>query len=177
MQDMTDVETKARWYIMLVEPQREVTACAGLVGRRVQAYGPTFYKRLVRRGRKVEVQRPLFPGYIFARLVEGVDDFSLPKRVAGVRDYMRFYGVPCVLPDGMVEAIRSREASEYERYSRAGTKAPFEEGEVVRVAEGPFAGFCADVFSLDDNGRVAALVNIFGRKTKVQFEGEQLEKV
>jgi len=165
----------ATWFILMTEPQREVTAVAGLIGRRIQAYGPTFYKKMIQRGRKIEVQKPLFPGYIFARLREGIDDFGLPKRVAGVRDYLRLDGRPCSLPGAAIDAISSKEAYEAERFFNAGA-APFEIGETVRVSEGPFSGFAAEVYECDDRGRVGALVTMFGRKTKVRFDGEQLEK-
>ncbi len=163
------------WYVLLTEPQRESTAVAGLIARRVLAYGPTFMKKMVQRGRKVDVCRPLFPGYIFARMVEGVDDFGLPRRVVGVRDYMRHEGRFCSISDAAKATIDKREQYELERFHRK--PAPFQIGEPVRIADGPFAGISAEVFGLDDQGRVDALVNLFGRKTKVKFEGEQLEKV
>ncbi|MGY3607647.1 MULTISPECIES: transcription termination/antitermination protein NusG [unclassified Bradyrhizobium] len=166
------------WFILLTEPQREQKAVDGLKGRCIEAYGPRVMKRLVRRGRKVEVERPLFPGYIFARLVEGIDDFSAPKRVNGVRDYLRFEGLPCALQRGAIDAIRRREEIEMERATRAISGIHnFTVGEDVRVAEGPFSGFAATVFALDAKGAVSALINLFGRKTKVVFDGAQLEKV
>jgi transcriptional antiterminator NusG len=171
------VVDQAKWFILLTEPQREVTAIAGLVARRIKAYGPVEHRRVVRRGRKLEIEAPLFPGYVFARMTEGVDDFGLPKRVAGVRDYLRFNGVPCAIPLPLIEAIEQRENLELERFQRRQDAASFAVGENVRVAEGPFARFAAEVFKLDPKGRIEVLVNIFGRKTKVQFDAEQLEKV
>lgn len=126
----------------------------------------------------VEVERPLFPGYIFAKMVEGVNDFSVPKRVIGVRDYLRFEGIPCAIQEGAILAIRRREGLEYERAQRAISGVHnFTKGEPVRVAEGPFSGFAAEVYSLDPKGAITALVNLFGRKTKAVFDGAQLEKV
>lgn len=167
----------AKWFILLTEPQRETTALAGLIARKVRAYGPVERKRMVRKGRKIEVERPLFPGYIFARMVEGVDDFGLPKRVAGVRDYLRFSGVPCAIPTPLIEAIEQKEMEELDRFARRQDAASFKVGESVRVAEGPFMSFAAEVYKLDAKGRIDALVNLFGRKVKVKFEAEQLEKV
>jgi transcription antitermination factor NusG len=175
---MMGPEDRPNWFILLAEPNREATAVRGLQDRRIEAYGPMVLKYVVRRGRKIDVTRPLFPGYIFAKLIEGIDDFSLPKRVNGVRDYLRFEGLPCAIQEGAIAAIRHREAVELERAKRAISGVhDFEIGEAVRVAEGPFSSFAAEVFSLDAKGAVTALVNLFGRKTKVVFDGAQLEKV
>lgn len=169
---------RPNWFILLTEPQREVTAVHGLKERRVEAYGPSVLKRIVRRGRKLEVQRPLFPGYIFAKLVEGVDDFGLPKRVAGVRGYLCFEGLPCAIQEGAINAIKAREEVESDRFRRIVLgKYEFAVNESVRVADGPFSGFAATVFSLDPKGAISALVDLFGRKCKVVFDGGQLEKV
>lgn len=172
------IDERPNWFIILAEPNREGRAAEGLRERGIDAYAPRMLKRLVRRGRKVEVERPLFPGYIFAKMVEGVNDFSVPKRVIGVRDYLRFEGVPCAIQDGAILAIRRREELEYERAQRAISGVHnFTKGEPVRVAEGPFSGFAAEVYSLDPKGAITALVNLFGRKTKAVFDGAQLEKV
>jgi transcriptional antiterminator NusG len=171
------VVDQAKWFILLTEPQREVTAIAGLVARRIKAYGPVERRRMVKRGRKIEVERPLFPGYVFARMIEGVDDFGLPKRVSGVRDYLRFSGVPCAIPSPLIEAIEQKEQSELERFQRRLDAASFQVGEQVRVADGPFASFAAQVFKLDPKGRIQALVDLFGRKVPITFDGAQLEKV
>jgi transcriptional antiterminator RfaH len=169
---------RPNWFIILSEPNREGRAAEGLRERGIDAYAPKVLKRMVRRGRKVEVERPLFPGYIFAKLIEGVSDFSIPKRVVGVRDYLRFEGIPCAIQEGAIDAIRRREGIEMERAQRAISGVHnFAKGEPVRVAEGPFSGFAAEVYSLDPKGAITALVNLFGRKTKAVFDGAQLEKV
>lgn len=169
---------RPNWFILLTEPSREVTAVRGLTERGIQAYGPIVLKYVVRRQRKIDVLRPLFPGYVFAKLTVDVDDFSAPKRVNGVRDYLRFEGLPCAIQEVAIDAIRRREAIELERAKRAISGVhDFEVGENVRVADGPFSGFAAEVFSMDPKCAVTALVNLFGRKTKVVFDGAQLEKV
>lgn len=171
-------DERPNWFILLAEPNREERAAEGLRERGIDAYAPRVLKRIVRRGRKLEVARALFPGYLFAKLVEGVNDFREPKRVAGVRDYLKFEGVPCALQERAIIAIRHREASELDRAQRAISGVHnFAKGEPVRIADGPFSGFAAEVFSLDAKGAVTALVNLFGRKTRAVFDGAQLEKV
>jgi transcriptional antiterminator NusG len=54
----------------------------------------------------------------------------------------------------------------------------FEIGDRVKVNEGNFENFEGEVGSIDEaSGRVTVVFNIFGRKTPVEVEYWQIEKV
>jgi transcriptional antiterminator NusG len=52
-----------------------------------------------------------------------------------------------------------------------------EEGEVVKVVDGPFKGFDSKVSQVDkERGKITVLVNIFGRETPVELDFLQISK-
>ena len=84
-------------------------------------------------------------------------------------------GKPTPISDAEAERIRRQTQEAVEQPRPA---IPFEIGEQVRVAEGPFASFNGTVEEVDEaNGRIKVSVAIFGRATPVELEYGQVEKL
>ena len=61
--------------------------------------------------------------------------------------------------------------------ARPAPKQRFDEGETVRVTDGPFANFSGTVDEVNtDKGKLRVLVSIFGRATPVELDFTQVEK-
>lgn len=167
------------WHVLLTT-HTGAYALAGLIAKGFRCYGPTIQKRVIKRGRRIEESRDMFPGYVLADLRPGIHDFKRAKSAQGVRDFLRREdGSPSVLKSALVDAMRLRERDLFERYrlkyGKSGQRAEFEKGQSVTVTDGPFASFFAKVEALDDKGRVQLLIDIFGRKTPAWLDGDQVE--
>ena len=53
----------------------------------------------------------------------------------------------------------------------------FQEGDQVKVIEGPFASFVGTIEAVNDKGKIRVNVSIFGRPTPVELDYSQVEKV
>lgn len=181
------------WHIILAAPNSEETARHGLLDLGIRAYAPVVRKFVAsaqRHGngqrKMVERTSAMFPGYLLADVREGFHDYTKIEKVKGGRKpgFLRFVvgekAVPCVLPAALVEAIRERELAEdrlFQDKLAGRTRAPFEPGEGVRIVDGPFRGFFAQVERLDDKGRVQLLLEMFNGKRLTWLKGSQLDKV
>lgn len=127
----------------------------------------------VRRGKKVEVDRRIMPGYILVHMEmsdRGQHLISSTNRVIG------FLGAksPISMPDDEVNAILSRVQDGEERPRPTIT---FDVGELVKVRDGPFEDFDGMVVEVDDDRqRLRVNVSIFGRETPVELEFTQVVK-
>ncbi len=129
----------------------------------------------IRRGRKVEMTRTFFPGYVLVKVDLTDEAYHLIKNTPKVTGFLGADNKPQPITDKEAERIRGRTTS-----SEAGPKPSirYEIGENVRVSDGPFASFNGVVEEVDEvRSRLKVAVSIFGRATPVELEYAQVEKV
>jgi transcriptional antiterminator NusG len=130
-------------------------------------------------GKKVVVQKKMFPGYLLVRCELDDDSWYVIRNTPGVTGFVGQGAKPSPLPKKDVESFLtvSTETSE-EVAARAKPRHEYEIGETVRVKEGPFADFSGEVIEInEDQLKVKVLVNIFGRETPVELEFSQVAKL
>jgi transcriptional antiterminator NusG len=157
---MTDVSQK-QWYIVHTYSGFEKKVAESL-GQRVQAYGlqdeigeiliPTEDVVEMRAGRKVVTPKRFFPGYILVEMNMSDNAWHVVKNTPKVTGFVGAGVKPTPLSK--------------------------EEGEQVRINEGPFTSFngVVDEVNLDKN-TLKVMVTIFGRATPVELDFLQVEKI
>ncbi len=128
----------------------------------------------VKNGKKKISERSLYPGYAFAHLDL---DTSLWHKIQSLPRVGRFIGEskkPTPLSEKDIALI-------LEKAEKKGAPKPkifFEDGESVRITEGPFANFTGVVEEYDmEHGKLRLNVSIFGRSTPVEILYSQVEKI
>ena len=131
----------------------------------------------IRRGRKVNSERKFFPGYVLVKMELTDDAYHLVKDTPKVTGFLGAAGGTKPLP------VSEREVQNIIGAVEEGVERPkptirVDNGETVKVIDGPFASFDGQVESVDeDNARLRVAVSIFGRPTPVDLEYSQVEKV
>jgi transcriptional antiterminator NusG len=130
----------------------------------------------VRRGRKVEGERKLFPGYVLVKMDLTDEAYHLIKNTPKVTGFLGSDNKPMPLPDAEAQLLIRQMQEGIERGPVSSIT--FEIGEQVRVSDGPFASFNGTVEEVDQaRSRLKVAVSIFGRATPVELEFAQVEKL
>jgi transcription termination/antitermination protein NusG len=166
------------WFVIRCHGREERLAAAGLSAKHFDVYLPVIWvKERARRGHVREVERPMFSTYLFIRCLPRSDHWERARNVAGVYAFVGEH-IPESIPKQALDEVARAEAELATRSGRKSLRWKMDIGDDVMVTEGPFAYFHAKVVSaVDDHGRIEALVNLFGRFTRVTFDADQLEKV
>ncbi len=130
-------------------------------------------------GKRVVVQKKVFPGYLLVRCLLDDDSWRVVRNTPGVTGFVGLGAKPTPLSRKEVESILQVQPEGTETAGRKPARRPmFEVGESVRVREGPFADFSGQIAEInEDQLKLKVLVNIFGRETPVELEFSQVAKL
>jgi transcriptional antiterminator NusG len=130
-------------------------------------------------GKKVVVQKKVFPGYLLTRCDLDDDSWSVIRNTPGVTGFVGPGTKPTPLSRREVESIlQVKVEGGTEPTKKTRPRLEYEVGETVRVREGPFADFSGQIDEInEDQLKLKVLVNIFGRETPVELEFSQVAKL
>ena len=142
---------------------------------------PTERVSEVKRGKKTEIKRKFYPGYIIINMHLLEEDGKLVdqtlyfvKETQGVINFAGTRNNPIPMREKEVESML---AQIQEREDNVKPKIAFEVGETVKVADGPFESQSGTVREIDpDRGKLVVVVSIFGRENPVELEYWQVER-
>ncbi len=132
-----------------------------------------------RNGRKATISKKMFPGYLLVRC--HLDDISWAavRDTPGIVNFVGSGGKPLPLGRQEVEnLLQAPDEDNFESPRKSRARFGFDEGETVRVKEGPFGGFSGEIIEInEDQLKVKVLVNIFGRETPVELSFSQVAQL
>jgi transcription termination/antitermination protein NusG len=129
-------------------------------------------------GKKVVVQKKVFPGYLLTRMHLDDDSWFVVRNTPGVTGFIGAGNKPSPLPRRDVENFLSVKEDGDEPSRKGRPRLEYQMGETVRVKEGPFADFQGEIVEInEDQLKLKVLVNIFGRETPVELDFAQVAKL
>lgn len=180
-----DAVPDKNWYILKVQSNREDSIREALI-KRVKIAGmedlfgdiivPTEQVTEFKGGKKRNVKRKLYPGYIVVNMSLTDESWFLVRETPGIGDFTGAAGKPSPMLATEVEKIVVKEkAIETEQPT---LNISFKTGARVKINDGTFENFEGEVGAIDlTNGRVTVMINIFGRSTPVELEYWQVEAI
>ena len=160
--------TQARWYAAYTCANHEKRVAAELGARDVEHFLPLYASMRRWKDRRVQLELPLFPGYVFVRLA-----LSQRLRVVQIPSLVRlvgFGGLPTALPDTEMEIMRSGLSQNL----RVEPHPFLTVGRRVRITCGPFAGLEGVLKRKKSDVRVVVSLELIQRSVAVDVEAADL---
>ena len=182
-ENTTQSDSDFKWYVVHTYSGYEQNAKLALQERIKQQKMDTLFGEVLIpsenvielvRGEKKTTSRKFFPGYMLVKMVLNDSTWHLVKSTPKITGFVGNAIRPPAVPEEEVSRISNQ--------MTAGTLKPrpkvqFEEGESVRVVDGPFVNFNGVVEEVKpDKGKLRVMVSIFGRSTPVELDFVQVEK-
>jgi transcriptional antiterminator NusG len=138
-----------------------------------QALVPTQDVVEIKNGKKVTVERKLYPGYVIVQMGLSQEAQHLVNAIQGVIKFVGTGRAPMPLRDEEVSRLLGTEEEQAETTPKE--EIPFLVGQAVEIIEGPFSDFNGTVEEVvPEKGKVKVSVSLFGRPTTVELDYLQL---
>lgn len=159
------------WYAAYTSANHEKRVGEQLAVRSVEHFLPLYSSLRRWKDRRVKLELPLFPGYVFVRLA--LRDRLVVLQIPGVARLVGFNGTPAALPEEEIEALK--------KGLLCGVHAephPFlSVGRRVRVKAGPLAGAEGIVIRRKNRLRLIISLDLIRCAAGVEVEAVDLEPI
>jgi transcriptional antiterminator NusG len=138
-----------------------------------QALVPTQEVVEIKNGKKVNVERKLYPGYVLVEMLMNQETLHVINGIQGVIKFVGQERLPQPLRPEEVNRLLGVADEAEEQAPKE--EIPFLIGQAVAITEGPFTDFIGTVEEvMADKGKVRVSVSLFGRPTSVELDYLQL---
>lgn len=160
-----------RWYAAQTCANHEKRVREQLRQRTVEAYLPLYASMRRWKDRRVNLELPLFPGYVFVRLA--LRDRVTVLQTPSVVRLVGFGGLPTALPDQEIDSLRQGLV----RDLRIEPHPYLKVGQRVRVRTGPLQGLEGILVRKKKFSRFVISLDLIMRSVAVEIDTADLEPV
>ena len=159
------------WYVLQFKPNSHFQAKKNLDRQGFETFLPLDDTTSRKSSRFINTSKPLFPGYMFIRFDKAETNWHKINNTYGVSRLITFNSILKSIPTSFVDSLMKR-------YDLSGKLLPIKKlkkGDQIKVLKGPFANFIATVEKYEDDQRIWILMDLMGRKSKIQAETVSLQ--
>ena len=158
------------WFILQFKSNSHRLAAKNLNRQGFETFLPLHDTTSRKLSRFINTSKPLFPGYMFIRFDRAESEWHKINNTYGVSHLITFNSILKSIPTIFVDHLMKR-------YDLSGKLIPIQKlkkGDHVTVLKGPFANFIATVEKYEADQRISILMDLMGRKTKIQTPSDNL---
>ncbi len=126
------------------------------------------------KGKKRNMKKKFFPGYLLVKMIMNDKTWHLVKNTDKITGFVSGdKSKPSPIKDDEVAFLLGQAKDGFKVQKSVSN---FNEGDSVKVIEGPFSSFVGTVENINEKGKLKVNVSIFGRPTPVELDVSQVEK-
>jgi transcription antitermination factor NusG len=168
------LENSPAWFALHVKPRHEFLVQGDLTRNGLEVYLPTVDKLSQWKDRKKLVEFPLFPGYLFSRVLPVSDHFlELVKTRGVVRILSAFPGRPTPVPEREITALKALLASDQE----LDIHPELQSGKAVRIKKGVFENVTGIISKRGEQLFLHVNITMLGRCVTVRVFASDVELI
>lgn len=181
------MQDEKKWYVLRVVSGKERKikeyldldlARMGYDSVVTQILVPTEKVYKIRNGKKVIKERNLFPGYIYIEAIDSKFKGEIVQHISGTTNVINFLGGKRPEPIRQSEVFKLLGKVDDLDDADETLNEPFLINETVKIVDGPFNDFLGSIEEIyDEKKKLKVIVKIFGRRTPVEVNFVQVEKV
>ena len=159
------------WFILQFKPNSHHKAATNLNRQGFETFLPLHEITSRKASRFITAAQPLFPGYMFITFDKEESKWHKINNTYGVSRLVTFNSILKPIPTTFVNNLMKR-------YDLSGKLLPIKKlkkGDQVKVLQGPFSNFIATVETYETDQRIWILLDLMGRKTKIQTPSDTLQ--
>jgi transcription antitermination factor NusG len=159
------------WYAAYTCANHEKSVAEQLSVRSVEHFLPLYESVRRWKDRRVHLQLPLFPGYVFVRLA--LRDRLQVLQIPSLARLVSFNGTPAALPEAEIEALKAG----LERGLHAVPHPYLKAGRRVRITTGPLEGLEGIVIRKKNALRFVISLDLIMRSVAIEIAVADLEPI
>ena len=170
--ESSDSQLSPAWYAVYAQVRHESKVYSRLTAKAFECLFPQMERWSRRQDRRKRIQVPIFPGYLFVRIV--LDNYQQVKilQTPGVVSLVRNRDGPLQVPDSQIDSLRTLLGSN----TAISSHSYLEEGVRVRIANGPLYG-CEGILvrKRNEKARLVVAIDIIQQAVSVELAEEDVE--
>lgn len=161
------------WYALLTRSRFENVVFKDIQKKSIDAFLPKIKVKSQRKDRKLMIDVPLFPGFLFVNIsLDPLEHLSVLKTMGAVR-LLGFSGGPVPVPASHIESLRIITSTGHDIIS--GNTGTLKKGEMVMVVNGPFSGVKGEFLRYKGKERVIVKIETLGQFAGVEIDRDDVE--
>lgn len=167
------VHTYAGYENAVARNLRQRIDSLGMSDRIFNVLVPTENRIKIKRGKRVQEEEKIYPGYILVDMIVTDDSWYVVRNTPRVTGFVGSGVHPVPLAKEEVDSLFAQMKDDSVKH-----KIVFDINDAVIITDGPFKDLEGKVDEIDEEkGKVKVLVSMFGRETPVELDFLQVNKI